>query len=172
MQNYVTLGELASEFGMEKTNIRKYALAKGFTFTKLRDKRSNNQIVIALTLEETNELRNTREREGFTNQDKPIDNGNGYFYIIQLIPELDESRIKLGFASNVQNRLNSHRTAAPTAKLLKSWPCKKTWEIAAIASLTRCNCKSIGSEVYSFENIENLILEGNRFFELMPSVYL
>ena len=44
----------------------------------------------------------------------------GFFYLIQLIPEALPNRVKIGFADNVERRLNEHRTAAPTAKLLKA----------------------------------------------------
>jgi hypothetical protein len=44
----------------------------------------------------------------------------GYFYLIQLVPEALPNRVKIGFADNVEKRLAEHRTAAPTAKLLKS----------------------------------------------------
>ena len=50
----------------------------------------------------------------------------GFFYLIQLIPEALPNRVKIGFADNVEKRLAEHRTAAPTAKLLKSWACKRS----------------------------------------------
>jgi len=46
----------------------------------------------------------------------------GYFYIIQLVPEALPNRVKIVFADNVATRLAEHRTDAPTAKLLKTWP--------------------------------------------------
>jgi hypothetical protein len=36
----------------------------------------------------------------------------GYFYIIQIVPEALPNRVKIGFADNVEKRLNEHRTAA------------------------------------------------------------
>lgn len=50
----------------------------------------------------------------------------GSFYIIQLVPEALPKRVKIGFAENIEQRLTEHHTAAPTAKLLKSWPCKRS----------------------------------------------
>ncbi len=52
--------------------------------------------------------------------------GWGYFYVIQLVPEALPNRVKIGIADSVEKRLAEHRTAAPTAKLLKSWPCKRS----------------------------------------------
>ena len=44
----------------------------------------------------------------------------GYFYIIQLVPEALPNRVKVGFADNVEKRLAEHRTAAPTAQAVAS----------------------------------------------------
>lgn len=46
--------------------------------------------------------------------------GYGFFYIIQLIPEVLPNRVKIGYTDNLDVRLKEHQTAAPTAKLIKS----------------------------------------------------
>jgi hypothetical protein len=92
----------------------------------------------------------------------------GYFYIIQLVPEAISNRVKIGFADNVEKRLAEHRTAAPTAKLLKTWPCKRSWDYAAMDSITRDGCKLVLNEVYEGE-VEGFIDRGNQFFAVMPS---
>jgi hypothetical protein len=92
----------------------------------------------------------------------------GYFYVIQLIPEALPNRVKIGFADNVEKRLNEHRTSAPTAKLLKAWPCKRSWDYAAMDSITRDGCKLVLNEVYEGD-IEALIARGDQFFSLMPN---
>src|SRR5215831_7948891 len=61
----------------------------------------------------------------------------GCFYIIQLHPEDLPNRLKIGYSDNINVRLSDHRTSAPTLKLVKSWPCKRTWEEAAKACITR-----------------------------------
>jgi hypothetical protein len=67
----------------------------------------------------------------------------GYFYLIQLVPEALPDRVKIGFADNVEKRLAEHRTAAPTARLLKSWPCKRSWDYVAMDSIARNGCKLV-----------------------------
>ena len=67
----------------------------------------------------------------------------GSFYLIQLVPEALPNRVKIGYADNVNQRLNEHKTAAPTAILLKSWPCKRSWDYAAMDSITREDCKLV-----------------------------
>ena len=92
----------------------------------------------------------------------------GSFYIIQLIPEALPNRVKVGYADNVDQRLNEHHTAAPTARLLKSWPCKRSWDYAAMDSITREDCKLVLNEVYEGE-IDGFVKRGDAFFALMPN---
>ena len=95
----------------------------------------------------------------------------GHFYIIDLLPEAEELvRLKLGFSNNWETRLSQHRTTAPTADMVKIWPCKRTWEVAAMDVLSRGE-KQIGgdrSEVYDVKSVEEVIHRGNQFFSMMP----
>src|SRR2546427_1145326 len=72
----------------------------------------------------------------------------GCFYIIQLHPEDLPNRLKIGYTDNINVRLSDHRTSAPTLKLVKCWPCRRTWEDAAKACVTREGCTAVGGEVY------------------------
>lgn len=92
----------------------------------------------------------------------------GYFYVIQLVPEALPNRVKIGFADNVDKRLAEHRTAAPTAKLLKAWPCKRSWDYAAMDSVAREGCKLVLNEVFEGD-VQGFIDRGDRFFSVMPS---
>lgn len=91
----------------------------------------------------------------------------GFFYIIQLVPEALPGRVKLGFAENVERRLIEHRTAAPTANLLKAWPCKRSWDYAAMDSVTRTDCQLVLNEVYE-GSIQGFLERAEQFFALMP----
>ena len=92
----------------------------------------------------------------------------GYFYVIQLVPEALPNRVKIGFADNVERRLNEHRTAAPTAQLLKAWPCKRSWDYAVMDSVTREGCKLVLNEVYEGE-VQGFIERAEQFFTVMPN---
>ena len=92
----------------------------------------------------------------------------GSFYIIQLVPEAIPNRVKIGYADDVEQRLNQHRTAAPTAKLLKAWPCKRSWDYAAMDSITREECKLVLNEVYEGD-ITAFLTRAERFVALMPN---
>lgn len=92
----------------------------------------------------------------------------GSFYIIQLVPEALPDRVKLGFADNAEKRLTEHRTAAPTAKLLRAWPCKRSWEYAAMDAITREGCKLVLNEVYEGD-VQGFLDRAAEFFDLMPN---
>jgi hypothetical protein len=94
--------------------------------------------------------------------------GFGYYYVIQLLPQELPDRIKIGFTDSIDQRLADHRTTNPTLKLVKAWPCKRTWEHAATASITRAECKKIGGEVYEGK-AEGFVGRAEAFFALMPN---
>ena len=90
----------------------------------------------------------------------------GYFYIIQLEPAFDAGRFKLGFASDLDERLRTHRTAAPFAALVGKWPCKLLWEKTAIDCISS-GCEKLHTEVFRTSNFEDVVRRANAFFELM-----
>jgi hypothetical protein len=84
------------------------------------------------------------------------------------VPELDPKRLKLGFAESIDQRLLQHRTAAPTARVLHAWPCKRSWELTAMDSLARVDCRLILNEVFECDDPEALVDRGEAFFTLLP----
>jgi hypothetical protein len=91
----------------------------------------------------------------------------GFFYVIQLIPEALPNRLKIGYTDNLQKRLAEHQTAAPTARILASWPCKRSWDYAAMDSMTREGCSWVLNEVFEGDP-EGFVRRGHQFFALMP----
>jgi hypothetical protein len=91
----------------------------------------------------------------------------GVFYLIQLEPEHDPGRFKLGFATNIEERLRSHKTAAPFSKVLKTWPCKLLWEKTAIECASQ-GCARLHTEVFRTESIDEVQSRCEQFFKLMP----
>jgi hypothetical protein len=65
MEQAVTLRELAVELKMHPTNLRKYALARGFDFLRVRTEASRHQLTLALSPSEADRLRQLRKAEGF-----------------------------------------------------------------------------------------------------------
>jgi hypothetical protein len=92
----------------------------------------------------------------------------GVFYVIRLVPELDPRRLKLGFADDLQSRLGQHRTVAPTAAVIKSWPCKRAWEKTVMDCLTGANCRLILNEVFECDDVDDLIRCADNLFALLP----
>jgi hypothetical protein len=86
-----------------------------------------------------------------------------------LEPNHDPGRFKLGFATNIDERLRSHKTAAPFSKLLKTWPCKLLWEKTAIDCVSQ-GCIQIYTEVFRTESIDVVLSRCYQFFKLMPEV--
>lgn len=166
-EEYVSVKQLAKEWGIDSSNARKYVIAQGFAFEKQRTATSGNQLANVLSPEDAEAIRAIRESQGFTGK-AVANHTQGWFYIIQLVPGLDPLRVKLGFASGVKARLQSHRTAAPTAQLVKAWPCKRTWERAAIDSITRVDCKLISNEVFQCNDLDALTERAAAFFGLLP----
>ena len=170
-KEYITIKELAGKLGVDKSYARKYVINHGYTFDKIRTNESQHQLTLALSIEDAETIIEMRQSEGYSMGDKignVLNGEDGYFYIIQLIPEFNPNRIKLGFATGIDARLKSHKTSAPTAILLKSWACKRIWENAAISSITRIECKLIGGEVYDCDNLNNLLARAEAFFSCMP----
>jgi len=171
-KDYILLKDLAQELSMDRSHARRYVLKNDIPMFKVRTAESQGQPTLALTPEDAEAVRELRQSQGYAVGGRPgeaiINNHCGWFYVIQLVPELDPGRAKVGFANDVEARLSSHRTAAPTAELVKVWPCKRSWETAAIASLTREGCESLSAEVFKADDLDSFIKRGDAFFSLMP----
>ena len=171
----VPLAEIAKRLGLDRSNARKWLLRNGFHFLKIRTPETRGQLTLAMPEQDVQAAVELRKRQGFpvgrqrgaaiTSQD--VKNG-GCFYIVQLVPEFEPNRIKLGFTTNINQRLASYRTIAPTAKLVKTWPCRFSWEQAAIACAVGDQCKRIGPEIYDCTDLDSVIARLDQFFHLMP----
>jgi hypothetical protein len=168
VEEFVSLKQLATELGLDRSNTRKYVLKSGVRPHKRRTPDSGSQLTLALTVEEADRIRAKRREEGFLGASKAVSKEAGYFYVIRLVPELDLRRVKLGFADDVGVRLAQHRTAAPTAVLVRHWPCKRSWEGTAIDCLA-AGCRLILNEVYECDDVDGLLNRGDQFFGLLPA---
>jgi hypothetical protein len=166
--DYISLKVLSEMIGINRSQTRKMVLKMGYKPQKRRMPDSGNQLALVFSSDEVNSILKYREDLGFTKIKPPIINDMGYFYIIQVIPELDSSRIKMGFATNMMERLANHRTIAPTAKIFKTWPCKRIWEITVMDCLSSISCKHILNEVFECRDLEELIKKGDSLFKMLP----
>jgi hypothetical protein len=95
----------------------------------------------------------------------------GWFYVIQLIPDLKPDRLKFGFSQNFTNRLNGHRVSSPTACVLKTYPCVWADEIPCIASVVNQNCHRLTAEAYDVDSIDRVIAACDRYFEWVTAEF-
>ena len=167
-QEFTSIKELAYQLGMDRSHARRYILKLGYTFHKRRTPDSGGQLTLCVSTPEAEEILALRADQGFTASTVVALPSVGIFYVIQLVPELDPNRVKLGFAESIDQRLTQHRTAAPTARVLRAWPCKRVWEPTAMDSLTRTDCRLILNEVFECDDLEALMERGNAFFGLLP----
>jgi hypothetical protein len=81
---------------------------------------------------------------------------DGFFYLILLVPEFSDGRIKAGFTSRLDSRFSEHLMSAPTAKLIYSTPCQRAWETFLLAYV-HSHGKKIRSEVFDVPDTKVLI---------------
>lgn len=165
---FVSLKELATRLGMDRSHARRYVLRLGYAFHRRRTADSGSQLSLCLTRAEADDIYARRAEAGFTASTVVVPSEAGAFYVIQLVPELDPRRIKLGFAESLEQRLAQHRTAAPTALVFRAWPCKRSWELTAMDALTREGCRLILNEVFECDDPGGLAARGDAFFALLP----
>lgn len=166
--SYISIKHLAEELGMDRSHARRYVLKLGVRPQKRRTRDSGSQLTLTVTADEKQAILKHRSDHGFSSQGKPVQAEAGVFYVIQLVPELDPKRIKLGFAIDLKDRLLQHRTAAPTAKVLQSWPCKRSWEVTVMDCLSSVACRHILNEVFECDWLDDLIMRGNELFRILP----
>lgn len=167
-EGYRSIKHLAEELGMDRSHARRYVLKLGFKPQKRRTPDSGSQLTLTVTDEEAEAILKHRREQGFTAEGRVVEPEAGVFYVIQVVPELDPKRIKLGFAIDLNDRLVQHRTSAPTAKVLRSWPCKRSWEVTAMDCLSSVDCRHILNEVFECDNLEELARRGDELFRILP----
>lgn len=173
--NRISLPELADELQCHKQTLFKVAKRLNINPTKQRDIDRKNQLVSTITLAEAQLLRDEITSKGRISS--ALGNLNelgldeGVFYLIQLEPDHDPGRIKLGFTTELEGRLRKHRCSAPFAISVKSWPCRRTWERAAMDCIT-VDAEQIHTEIFRVKSIMDVIEKADKFFAIMPSVNL
>lgn len=170
MAEMIALAEIAKRLNIDTSSVRRLIAREAETLGLEIHRGKGDKLL--LTADDANSLiASYQARRGPATpsaQENAKYDRFGFFYIIQLIPEALANRVKIGFADDVERRLAEHRTAAPTAKLVKAWPCKRSWDYAVMDCITREGCKHVLSEVFEGE-IEGFVSRGDAFFSQMPS---
>ena len=174
----VSVVDLASKVGKRKQTIFKVLARLNIQTTKLRSSSSRGQLIAYITSQEAqivlNEMSTRAEAQKSNVESRSgdiavSDAELGVFYLLELEPQHDPGRFKVGFAANLSERLQKHRCSAPLLKVVNYWPCKRLWERTAIDAVT-FGCERIYTEVFRTDSIGNVAERCDQFFALMPKV--
>ena len=171
MATYKTYREIADELGVSVDTIRRNVRSKKESLNleplKRKTPYSKGALVACLTSDDAENLIRYYKSRGDTKSELNNNRNYGFFYMIQLVPEFQPNRVKIGYADEVNKRFKEHQTASPTAKLIGHWPCKRAWDQAAMDSITRIDCTYVLNEVYEGD-VDEFKKRAENFFEIMP----
>jgi hypothetical protein len=174
----IAIVDLADDLQVRKQRIFKILSRLGIRPTQRREVSRGNQNVATVTHAEAAAIRSDIERSSgapsggiarsgilaaFSSDDV------GFFYLIQLEPDHDSGRFKVGFTMDLDGRLQKHRCSAPFARYVASWPCRRVWERAAIDCVT-VDCDQLHTEVFRTRSMELVSARAQAFFTMMPSL--
>jgi len=166
----ISVIDVAKNLGKWKAHVFKILKRLGIETVKEKSNNARGQKIAYITTDDYDRI---REYLAGTEDDSDAStiqpDVGGVFYLIQLEPEHDPGRFKLGFATNIEERLRSHKTAAPFSKVLKMWPCKLLWEKTAIECASQ-GCVRLYTEVFRTESIDEVQSRCEQFFKLMPEI--
>jgi hypothetical protein len=172
----IAVVDLADELQVRKQTIFKVLKRLGIQATRRREMDRGNQYIAVISNVEVDAVRIELSRTARSKQ--PSLSGSdavylneefGVFYLMQLEPDHDPGRFKVGFTTDLEGRLRKHRCSAPFIRPLKSWPCRRTWERAAMDCMT-IEAEKLHTEVFRAKSLESIGERGDRFFSLMPSL--
>ncbi|MEW6684568.1 MAG: hypothetical protein AB1451_16875 [Nitrospirota bacterium] len=170
----IAVAELADELGTHRASVFKVVKRLGIQPVKRRDAERGGQRISLVTGTEASAIREAFAT-GRSSGDEASGDGvvlaadEGWFYLIQLEPEHDPGRFKVGFTTDRDGRLRHHRCSAPFAQYRKQWPCRRTWERAAIDCMTN-GLEQLHTEVFRGPSLDDVLSRGDRFFAVMPAV--
>ena len=175
----VTLKELADTFGLDRSSARKWLVRAserlGLSPVTVRPADGRGQQALAWPKEDAARLVEQRKAEGHAIGEAratPVAEANsrGVFYLLQAFPDAYAKRVKVGFADNLESRLASHRSTLPTLEVVKTWPCRRVWEPAALACVAAVGTRvGNSSEVFDVEDIDALATRLDAFFAHFPA---
>ena len=159
MDDFITLRQVAAELGLDRVQTRERLRQRNIRPHKVHANGPDGPVVLALTRTEVQ-----RFREGDLTG-PGID--SGAYYVIQLVPDLDARRVKLGFSPDPAGHVTILRAGAPTARLLRAWPCRPAWAPAAHDCLAG-DCRPITDGVFDCDELDQCVARGETFFTLLP----
>jgi len=172
----ISVNDFAQKHGLIKQTVFKVLKRLGIEAEKTRGgSESRGQMISYITENEAKQVlealaasRSDTSQSGSSETEAALYDV-GVFYLLQLEPEHDPNRFKVGFASNLNERMRQHRCSAPFVEVLETWPCRRLWEKTAIECVTN-GCEQLHTEVFRTDSIENVKTKCEQFFGLMPKL--
>lgn len=170
----IAVVELADELQIRKQTIFKVMRRLGIQAVKRRESDRRGQLISVIRRNEAEVIRDELRRITSAIKDgisggsdaRYFSEDSGVFYLVQFH---DPGRLKVGFTTDIDGRLRHHRCSAPFAKCIGTWPCRRTWERAAIDCVTIA-AEQIHTEVFRVDSVQIVIDRANKFFSIMPVI--
>lgn len=172
-EQLIRIADVAADCGIRKGYAHRIVTRLGIKTHKRKSSERHGQSESCISAKDVERVRSeiseVRAIRKPPSQDGPSPTSpeSGVFYLIQLEPEFDPGRFKVGFSSNMYERLRALRCAAPYLKEVKTWPCKSRWERTAIDCVTQ-ECEQMGVEVFRADDIDTVVERSDEFFGRMP----
>jgi hypothetical protein len=169
-ENRIAIVDLADELQVHKQRIFKLLRRLGIQTSQRREPDRGNQNVATISVADASTIRQEIIKYAANTENGStavLSDDSGFFYIIQLEPDHDPGRFKVGFTTDLEGRIQKHRCSAPFAKYLQSWPCRRVWERAAI-DCTTSECEQLHTEVFRTASTDSVISKAAAFFSVMP----
>lgn len=133
-EDQISISDIARQCGKRRQSVFKILKRLRIEPEKRRSSEKHGQVSSYITKAEFDIVKGelAAERESSSAPEDMLPTEYGVFYLVQLEPEHDPGRFKVGFASNIEERMRSHRCSAPFAKVVKTWPCRSLWEKTSI----------------------------------------
>lgn len=179
-EEMISVIDAAAHLGKRKATIFKVMKRLHIEATKRRSSSNGNQLVACISKADFRRISGEflgATPAGTGESDAADGQGNddlclaeqGVFYLIQLEPNHDPGRFKVGFAANMVDRLRALRCSAPYATPLRTWQCRRLWERTAIDCVT-VGCDRVHTEVFRTDSLEQVMQKCEQFFALMPGL--
>lgn len=176
-ESTISVIDLAAQHGMRKQTVFKVLARLGIETVKRpgNSKTNRGQVIAYISSDDAQRFVEEIRLMAVVNRSGADEDGpdtaiaeQGVFYLLQLEPDHDPGRFKVGFATSLPERLRTLKCSAPFIKVLATWPCKNLWEKTAIDCVTQ-GCERLYTEVFRTESIDDVWQRCERFFELLPN---
>lgn len=142
--NLIAVNEIARIHSLHRASLHRTIKKLGLDVVKIASDETRGQAASHISIADYEILKVRLASDETLGSADPTSKGT--FYLIKLEPEFDPGRFKVGYATNINERLRAHKPAAPLCELVKTWPCKLLWEKTAIDCVTQ-GCEKIHTEV-------------------------